>query len=112
MIFTVKWCFVSSGLETPLQGCGWKNVSVIKRFWQNVEWTGGNLKVSELYTVITECQICMLKYYVFNNFLLSFIQQEILMNLSKLFGPIFMEYKFYTGLLGYNMMDFLIWVLN
>lgn len=68
MIFTVKWCFVSSGLETPLQGCGWKNVSVIKRFWQNVEWTGGNLKVSELYTVITECQICMLKYYVFITF--------------------------------------------
>lgn len=63
-----KWCFVSSGLETPLQGCGWKNVSVIKRFWQNVEWTGGNLKVSELYTVITECQICMLKYYVFVTF--------------------------------------------
>lgn len=52
------------------------------------------------------------KILCFYNFLLSFIQQEILMNLSKLFGPIFMEYKFYTGLLGYNMMDILIWVLN
>lgn len=52
------------------------------------------------------------KIFCFYTFLLSFIQQEILMNLSKLLGPIFMECKFYTGLSGYNMMDFLMWVMN
>lgn len=52
------------------------------------------------------------KIICFYNFMLSFIQQVILWNLSKLLGPIFADCKFLTGLLGYNLMDFLIWVMN